>query len=61
MRDVFCYLIYNSFINDVGEIKDILIISTLVNTPRFEHLLGDDSQFEIKLSYKVQPSPDELA
>lgn len=42
-------------------IKDILIISTPEDTPRFETLLGDGSQFGIKLSYKVQPSPDGLA
>ncbi|MCQ2466567.1 MAG: glucose-1-phosphate thymidylyltransferase RfbA [Clostridia bacterium] len=42
-------------------IKDILIISTPDDTPRFENLLGDGSQFGIKLSYKVQPSPDGLA
>jgi glucose-1-phosphate thymidylyltransferase len=42
-------------------IKDILIISTPDDTPRFEHLLGDGSQFGIHLSYKVQPSPDGLA
>ena len=42
-------------------IKDILIISTPADTPRFEKLLGDGSQFGIKLSYKVQPSPDGLA
>ena len=42
-------------------IKDILIISTPVDTPRFEGLLGDGSQFGVKLSYKVQPSPDGLA
>ena len=42
-------------------IKDILIISTPVDTPRFESLLGDGSQFGIRLSYKVQPSPDGLA
>lgn len=42
-------------------IKDILIISTPEDTPRFEHLLGDGRQFGIKLSYKVQPSPDGLA
>lgn len=42
-------------------IKEILIISTPEDTPRFEHLLGDGSQFGIKLSYKVQPSPDGLA
>ena len=42
-------------------IKDILIISTPVDTPRFETLLGDGSSFGISLSYKVQPSPDGLA
>jgi len=42
-------------------IKDILIISTPDDTPHFEHLLGDGSQFGIQLSYKVQPSPDGLA
>lgn len=42
-------------------IKDILIISTPDDTPRFETLLGDGSQFGVNLSYKVQPSPDGLA
>lgn len=42
-------------------IKDILIISTPTDTPRFEALLGDGSQFGISLTYKVQPSPDGLA
>lgn len=42
-------------------IKDILIISTPVDIPNFERLLGDGSQFGINLSYKVQPSPDGLA
>ena len=42
-------------------IRDILIISTPVDTPRFEQLLGDGSHFGIRLSYKVQPSPDGLA
>lgn len=42
-------------------IKDILIISTPEDTPRFEELLGDGSKFGIDLSYTVQPSPDGLA
>lgn len=42
-------------------IKDILVISTPTDTPRFEQLLGDGSQFGVKLSYCVQPSPDGLA
>ena len=42
-------------------IKDILIISTPTDTPRFEALLGTGEDFGIKLSYKVQPSPDGLA
>ena len=42
-------------------IRDILIISTPEDTPRFENLLGDGSQFGINLQYKVQPSPDGLA
>lgn len=42
-------------------IKDILIISTPNDTPRFETLLGDGNQYGINLSYKVQPSPDGLA
>ena len=42
-------------------IRDILIISTSEDTPRFEHLLGDGSQFGIQLSYAIQKSPDGLA
>lgn len=42
-------------------IRDIMIISTPDDTPRFEALLGDGSQFGISLCYKVQPSPDGLA
>ena len=42
-------------------IQDILIISTPQDTPRFEDLLGDGSQYGVKFSYKVQPSPDGLA
>ena len=42
-------------------IREILIISTPEDTPRFETLLGDGHQFGIELSYKVQPSPDGLA
>lgn len=45
----------------MANIRDILIISTPEDTPRFESLLGNGSQFGIKLSYAVQPSPDGLA
>lgn len=42
-------------------IKDILIISTPQDTPRFQQLLGDGSKFGINLEYAIQPSPDGLA
>lgn len=42
-------------------IKDILIISTPIDTPRMEQLLGDGSKFGINIQYKAQPSPDGLA
>ena len=42
-------------------IQDILIISTPEDTPRCEHLRGDPSQYGVRFSYKVQPSPDGLA
>lgn len=45
----------------LAEIKDILVISTPEDTPRFESLLGDGHQFGIKIQYAVQPSPDGLA
>jgi glucose-1-phosphate thymidylyltransferase len=42
-------------------IKEVLIISTPIDLPRFEHLLGDGKDIGMKFSYKVQPSPDGLA
>lgn len=54
---------HESIVHKIGKvlIKDILIISTPTDTPRFEALLGDGSQFGVNLSYTVQPSPDGLA
>ena len=49
-----------SVLMDAG-IRDILIISTPTDIGNFERLLGDGSNFGIKLSYKIQPSPDGLA
>ena len=45
----------------LAEIKDILIISTPKDTPRFEQLFGDGSKYGLNISYKVQPRPEGLA
>src|SRR5215204_1692421 len=45
----------------LADIRDILIISTPQDTPRFQQLLGDGNQWGLNLNYKIQPTPDGLA
>jgi glucose-1-phosphate thymidylyltransferase len=45
----------------LANVRDVLVISTPRDLPQFEHLLGDGSQFGLRISYRAQPSPDGLA